>query len=344
MFDCEFCGAELKTQNVLNIHKAKTKACIELQIKKLGKPISEINKEKKAQEDAEKKSKKEAKKSKEEAKKIKETKKESKKEKEEAKEEPQKIVQTTFLETDDEESHTEHESEEEIDENAELPFSSSSEDETSDEVYKVEEPQFVKEVFNNIEEYQRTNPSRLNNLFKRTSTRVKTEIINDDQPPEVHKKKIEEYLPSKEVEKSSIVDDKILGKHKNEIQKEITKLIEDKFISFENKMMKTFETKMNYIIENIGKLEGGNDKKLKSIENKLERGTISIKDVERVIDTKLDDMFTITTKMLAEVESKSELLDIFRENMEDIIEKHYGLYKKFKYIKEDMEDMVYDKR
>ncbi len=338
MFKCEFCGGEYKGQNVLNIHKAKTKSCIELQIKKLGKPISEINKEKKAKEEADKKAKQEAKKAKEEEKKAKQ---EAKK----AKEEADKKSQPTFLETvtDDEETHSE--SEEEIDENTELPISSSSDDETSDEeVYKVEEPEFVKEVFDNIEEYQRTNPSRLNNLFKRKTTTVKTEIINEDQPPEVHKKKIEEYLPSKEVEKSFTVDDKILGKHKNEIQKEITKLIEDKFVSFENKMMKTFETKMNTIIENIGKIEGVNEKKLKSIENKLERGTISVKDVERVIDTKLDDMFTITTKMLAEVESKSELLDIFRENMEDIIEKHYGLYKKFKYIKEDMEDMVYNKR
>ena len=67
------------------------------------------------------------------------------------------------------------------------------------------------------------------------------------------------------------------------------------------------------------------------------------KDIERIMDDKLDDMFSITRKMLAEVESKSELLDIFRENMEDIVDKHYDLYKKFKYVKEDIEDMVYDK-
>lgn len=101
---------------------------------------------------------------------------------------------------------------------------------------------------------------------------------------------------------------------------------------------------MNSILEVMGKMEGINDKRLKSIENKLERGNISVKDVEKVIDNKLDDMFTITSKMLAEVESKSELLDIFRENMEDIVDKHYDLYKKFKYVKEDIEDMVYDKR
>ncbi len=310
MVECEFCGAELKNQNVLSIHKAKTKACIELQIKKLGKPLSEINKEKKAKEDAIKKAKNEDKKIKEEAK--------------TPKEEPQKI-ETNFVEETDDDSEEEHI--DDIDEDAELPFSSSDESSSDNEEEHKEEPPIVKEIFDRVEEYQRTAPSRLNNMFKRKTTTVKTEIINDDQPDEVHKKKIEEFLPQPK-----------------DIQKEISKLIEDKFVSFENKMMKSLETKMNSILENLGKIEGVNDKKMKSIENKLERGTISIKDIERVIDSKLDDMFTITTKMLAEVESKSELLDIFRENMEDIIEKHHGLYKKFKYIKEDMEDMVYDKR
>jgi single-stranded DNA-specific DHH superfamily exonuclease len=67
------------------------------------------------------------------------------------------------------------------------------------------------------------------------------------------------------------------------------------------------------------------------------------RDIERIMDEKLHEMFYITRKMLAEVESKNDLLDIFRENMEDIVDKHYDLYKKFKYVKEDMEDMVYDK-
>jgi hypothetical protein len=78
------------------------------------------------------------------------------------------------------------------------------------------------------------------------------------------------------------------------------------------------------------------EKRMKSIE--------SSGDIERIMDDKLDDMFSITRKMLAEVESKSELLDIFRENMEDIVDKHYDLYKKFKYVKEDIEDMVYASR
>ena len=120
----------------------------------------------------------------------------------------------------------------------------------------------------------------------------------------------------------------------------MSKVIEDKFTHLETKVMSSvnkLETKINSMLDLIGKLDASNEKRMKSIEK------VGIKDIERVIDDKLDDMFSITRKMLAEVESKSELLDIFRENMEDIIDKHYDLYKKFKYVKEDIEDMVYDK-
>ncbi len=368
-FKCEFCEEKFKEQRLLNIHKANSKSCVELQIKKLGRPLSEINKEKKAIEEARKAEKKaeKAKKDAEKARKAAEkAKKEAEKEKarkaaekvkiEAEKEKARKEAEKAFREAEEEIARkaaekenitdsndnynmSEAESEDEIDENAEIPFSSSEDESSSsseddnDEPYKVQELSAVQEVFNNIENYQRTNPARLNNLFKKKSTIVKTEIIKDDQPPEVHKRKIEEYLPSK-------VDVKFPEDNKD--LKEISKVIEDKFIHLENKVMSSvnkLETKMNSMLDIIAKLEAGNEKRMKSIE----REKIGIKDIENVIDDKLDDMFSITRKMLAEVESKSELLDIFRENMEDIIEKHYDLYKKFKYVKEDIEDMVYDK-
>lgn len=325
-FVCDFCGGEYKSKVNLNIHKEKTKSCIALQIKKLGKPFSEFNKEKKALE---------------ETKNIK--KQEKKTPEEEVKNQCPVIVNCEPV---DNTLSLEDEFEEEIDENAEIPLTSSSDDESSssdEEPYKLTELSTVKEVFDNIENYQRTNPSRLNNLFKKKSSTVKTEIITDDQPLEVHKRKIEEYLPSKDMEKNP--NKEISSTNDGKLQKEISKLIEDKITHFETKFMKTvnnLDVKMNSILEIIGKLEDINEKKMKSIENKLERG--NIKDIERVIDEKLDDMFSITRKMLVEVESKSELLDIFRENMEDIVDKHYDLYKKFKYVKEDIEDMVYNKR
>ncbi len=306
-FKCEFCNGIFKSKQYLNRHKEKTKACVEIQIKQLGKPFSEIEKEKIAAEEPVK-----------------------------PKKEPVKEI---VIESNYQDNISEGESDDEIDENAEIPLSttddesSSSSEDDNDEPYKLQELSTVQEVFNNIENYQRTNPARLNNLFKKKSTIVKTEIIKDDQPPEVHKRKIEEYLPSK-------VDVKF--SEDNRDIKEISKVIEDKFTHLENKVMSSvnkLETKMNSMLDIIAKLEAGNEKRMKSIE----REKIGIKDIENVIDDKLDDMFSITRKMLAEVESKSELLDIFRENMEDIIDKHYDLYKKFKYVKEDIEDMVYDK-
>jgi predicted RNase H-like nuclease (RuvC/YqgF family) len=104
----------------------------------------------------------------------------------------------------------------------------------------------------------------------------------------------------------------------------------------------SLENKVNSLLDVIGKVNNSIsalEKRMKSIEPPKDVE----KDIERIMDNKLHEMFYITKKMLAEVESKNDLLDIFRENMEDIVENHYDLYKKFKYIKDDMEDMVYDK-
>ncbi len=368
-FKCEFCEEKLQSQSALNVHRSKTKSCIELQIKKLGKPLSEINKEKKAAEEA-RKAKKKAEKAKKEAEKAEKekAKKAAQKLKNEAeKEKARKEAEKAFREAEEEiarkasqkEIITEDTSDDEIDENAEIPLSSSddeshlySEDESSssseseeEETYKIEEPSTVKEVFNNIENHQRTNPARLNNLFKKKSTTVKTEIIKDDQPPEVHKRKIEEYLspnPEKIVSSEQappvsppvvqpVIDIKGLSE---DINKNIEKKITSSITSLENKV--------NSLLDVIGKVNNSIsalEKRMKSIEPSKDIE----KDIERIMDDKLHEMFYITKKMLAEVESKNDLLDIFRENMEDIVENHYDLYKKFKYIKDDMEDMVYDK-
>jgi hypothetical protein len=196
--ECEFCGEKFQAKGSLNLHRTKTKACVELQIKKLGKPLYEINKEKKAAEEA-RIAKKKAEKAKKEAEKDKKkAEKEAKIEVE--KEKARKAAEKAYREAEEEiakkkdekEILTEEDDEEEIDENAEIPSSedeSSSSESEEEELYKVEEQSTVKEVFDNIENYQRTNPTRLNNLFKKKTTTVKTEIIREDQPPEVHKEK-----------------------------------------------------------------------------------------------------------------------------------------------------------
>ena len=341
--ECEFCGEKFQAKGSLNLHRAKTKACIDIQIKKLGKPLSEINKEKKAIEEAKIAKKKSEKAEKDKKKAEKESKIEAEKEK------ARKAAEKAYREAEEEiakkkyekENLMEEDDDSEIDENAEIPLSSSEDESSSseseeEEHYKVEDQSTVKEVFDNIENYQRTNPARLNNLFKKKTTTVKTEIIREDQPPEVHKRKIEEYLPSQpEVKQEPVsgavnttIDVKALSE---DINKNIEKKISSSIVSL--------ETKINSLIDVMGKVTvsiSSLEKRMKSIE--------SSRDIERIMDDKLDDMFSITRKMLAEVESKSELLDIFRENMEDIVDKHYDLYKKFKYVKEDIEDMVYASR
>lgn len=293
VFNCEFCGVTYKQQKRLITHQSTSTTCIKLQVKKLGKPLTEINKEKKAKVEAPVAN----------------------------VEPPKPVVEDESSSNEDEINFTEIVSSDE-DENEELPFSSSSESSSSESETE--------------EVYKRVDPSKFNNLFKKKQTTIKTEIIRDDQPPEVHKRKIEEFLPPKaEKVVSSPVDNNIDIKALSEdINKNIEKKITSSITSLENKV--------NSLLDVIGKVNNSIsslEKRMKSIEPP--KGVE--KDIERIMDDKLHEMFYITKKMLAEVESKNDLLDIFRENMEDIIENHYDLYKKFKYIKEDMEDMVYDK-
>jgi len=373
--ECEFCGEKLQTKSSLNLHKAKTKACIEFQIKKLGKPLSEINKEKKAIEEA-KIAKKKAEKAEKDKKKAEKDKKKAEKDKKKAeKEKSRKAAEKAYREAEEEiakkkdekEIVTETDDDSEIDENAEIPLSSSEDESSSseseeEEHYKVKEQSTVKEEFDNIENYQRTNPTRLNNLFKKKSTTVKTEIIREDQPPEVHKRKIEEYLQpvnpvsgacssnGAPLERLGPVIAESSARSTSCSSSPVTPTIDIKALSEDinkniekkiNSSIFSLETKINSLIDVMGKVTvsiSSLEKRMKSIE-----ASVDI-DIERIMDDKLDDMFSITRKMLAEVESKSELLDIFRENMEDIVDKHYDLYKKFKYVKEDIEDMVYASR
>ena len=52
VFNCEFCGVTYKQQKRLITHQSTSTTCIKLQVKKLGKPLTEINKEKKAKVEA----------------------------------------------------------------------------------------------------------------------------------------------------------------------------------------------------------------------------------------------------------------------------------------------------
>jgi len=311
---CEFCDLILKNKTTLGIHQKNAKRCIELQVKKNGVPVySNTNKQTKAGRPPKNKS---------------------------------SVIETTERPVEDK-----LEEEEEIEEDAEIPFSSSSEEESSS---SSEED----------EKYERVSQSKFNNVFKKKYTTIKTEVIKNDKPAEVHTKKIEDNNTLQ------TVDNKIVEDFSNNLKSDLKESVDMQHTNFQQSLSQLeirtsfIEKKMDSMISNTSDLKnsinklssqlssilerlednGKNEKRIRSLENKMERGNITVNDIERVIDDKLDDMFHLTKKMLAEVESKNELLDIFRDNMDDIVDKHYDLYKKFKYIKEDMEDMVYPKK
>jgi hypothetical protein len=62
--------------------------------------------------------------------------------------------------------------------------------------------------------------------------------------------------------------------------------------------------------------------------------------IEEIFGTTIENNVETSKKILAEIDSKNETLEIFKEDIEETCDKYYEIYKKFKSIKEDMEDMV----
>ena len=111
-----------------------------------------------------------------------------------------------------------------------------------------------------------------------------------------------------------------------------------------NLILNTLNSRDNKVIEEIKKLR----EELKERENEAKQRHESLKKtitkVEKVIsESNPVSLIEIIKKIQAEVESKSDLLQIFKEDLDETCDKYYELYKKLKDIKYDMEDIVYGK-
>jgi hypothetical protein len=121
-------------------------------------------------------------------------------------------------------------------------------------------------------------------------------------------------------------------------ENENTKEIESKL----SLILNTLNSKDNKVLDEIKKLREELKQREEEAQKRDETLRKNINKLEKVITENNPSSIVETIKRIqAEVETKDDLLQIFKEDLEETLEKYYELYKKLKDIKYDMEDMVY---
>ena len=215
--------------------------------------------------------------------------------------------------------------EDDVSENDEIPLESSSDDDdveikgmSSSEEETDKEDSDKEDA---IKFFKGMGATKFDNIktFKKKYSTSSREVINDDNVKEEIKEQPREQ--PKEQPKEQPVN--------NEINDRISKL----------------DSKVGEMMTTIVKV-GDSVKKLNDLFSQFI--TKNDKNIVNDITSKIEEIFGTTIennvetskKILAEIDSKNETLEIFKEDIEETCDKYYEIYKKFKSIKEDMEDMV----
>ena len=381
---CEFCGSKSKSKYLLTTHQKNTAKCIKKQVEKLGKPLHSEKKEskKESKKNVKKQPKKEDKE--EEIEEDKEEENEEDEEiiiSSEESSENEENEEIPFSSDEESEISEDEESKEinfkESDNEEEVVRSKFSNAKLFKNTLKKEEPPRLN---NPLPLNQRTAPvNKLQELINQRMN-IANKIQRQDPPPKPASpkpaspkpespkpaspkpvKEIEIPKPKQEITKPQVIPPSInnkeieaklslilnaLSSKDNKTVEEIKKLKEEmKTRDEETKQQNDIKNKENRVIEEIRKLR--EELKARDEEAKTRNETVikSIGKLEKVIDEcNPSAMVEIIKKIQAEVESKEELLQIFKEDLEETCDKYYELYKKLKDVKYDMEEMVYNKK
>jgi hypothetical protein len=376
---CEFCGSKSKNKNLLLIHHKGAAKCIKMQIEKLGKPLYEDSKKK--VEDSKKTVKKQPVKEEEEDSSEEDSSEEDQNQEipfSSSDEESELDIQISEDESPKEDSDKEDEPIKSKFSSGKLFKNRNRTPSPKKEEFK--EPPRVP-LNNPLPLNQRSAP--VNKLQELVNQRMAIANKNPRQEPpkqEVVKENVQE--PIKEPEpKKSLKHPELMTSLVHEPKQEITKpqlnppsinnkeieaklsLILNTLSSKDNKTVeeiKRLKEELNMrdeeykqrddlknkgIIEEIKKLREELKARDEEAKNRNETIIKSIGKLEKVIDEcNPSAMVEIIKKIQAEVESKEELLQIFKEDLDETCEKYYELYKKLKDVKYDMEEMVYKKK
>ncbi len=213
-------------------------------------------------------------------------------------------------------SDSENDSESEEDENQEIPFISSSEDDIDIQISSDES-----ESESPKEEVVKPKFSNTKLLFK--------------------KKELSPAKENREITPRKSLKHPELMSEINDIKKQEINIDTKEIVS---SILNALNSKDNKVIEEIKKLRDELKNRDEEAQKRDETLRKSISKLEKTLnDCNPSSTIEIIKRIQAEVETKDDLLQIFKEDLEETLDKYYELYKKLKDIKYDMEDMVYGK-
>jgi methyl-accepting chemotaxis protein len=135
------------------------------------------------------------------------------------------------------------------------------------------------------------------------------------------------------------------SKKENFEVKEGTTNIENRLVDITNMILKLSDSIVS-LDNKISRISADNEKKDKEIEKRMKDINVDkiIGKIEDMFSTTIENNIEVSKKMLAEIDSKNETLEILKEDIDETCDKYYEIYKKFKNITEDMEDMFRSRR
>jgi hypothetical protein len=97
---------------------------------------------------------------------------------------------------------------------------------------------------------------------------------------------------------------------------------------------KHLETKIDTLLDKFSNLEKDLDSKFKNVNSQITKLHSLLEDCNpRVI-------IETIKRLQAMIEVKQENVEFIKEQFEELLENYYSIYKKIKYVKEDLEDMI----
>ena len=95
------------------------------------------------------------------------------------------------------------------------------------------------------------------------------------------------------------------------------------------------EAKIDTLLTNFSKLEKDLDVKFKNVNSQISKVHSLLEECNPVV------IIETIKRLQAMIEVKQENVEIIKEQFDELYENYYSVYKKIKYVKEDLEDMIH---
>ena len=137
------------------------------------------------------------------------------------------------------------------------------------------------------------------------------------------------------IKRTPIKKEPIKREIRDPVKKEIKRSYERESPREHLKHSSLLEDKIDTLLNNFSKLEKDLDVKFKNVNSQISKVHSLLEECNPVV------IIETIKRLQAMIEVKQENVEIIKEQFDELYENYYSVYKKIKYVKEDLEDMVH---